>query len=79
MAFDWEFHHHEKETEYCEVEYDDCIKGEDGTIRPGVKVTCNKCGHTTTSFGRTEKSIRRCLFLLHEECPYDEDNWYEVE
>jgi hypothetical protein len=45
----------------------------------GVQVTCSRCGHTTESFGTGPASVRRCLALLREECPRDEDNFYFVE
>lgn len=70
--------HHEKETIECEVEYCNDIEDEYGVPRRGVKVTCSECGHTAESFGQSKKSINRCLALLHEECPNNEDNWYEV-
>ena len=69
---------YEKETVDCEVEY--CsIEDEYGREVLGVRVTCNKCGHSEESFGQSEKSIKRCLYLLHENCPNNEDNWYEIE
>lgn len=69
---------HNKELIICDVEYYNEIEDQNGNIRPGVKVTCGNCGHSTESFGQSEKSIKRCLALLCEECPNNEDNWYEV-
>lgn len=37
--------------------------------RPCTVAECGRCGHTTTSLGTTERSARRCLVLLREECP----------
>jgi hypothetical protein len=39
-------------------------------------VTCSRCDHQTESFGTSGASIRRCLALLREECPEDEENFY---
>ena len=44
-----------------------------------VAVACSRCGHTTTSFGTSDRSIRRCLVLLREECPLGEHNFYACE
>jgi len=41
-----------------------------------ISVICGKCGHDTESFGTSESSIKRCLVLLHEECPRGEKNFY---
>lgn len=47
---------------------------EDG--KPAVEATCTECGHTTVSFGTSDKSIKRCLVLMREECPRGERNFY---
>lgn len=44
--------------------------------RPGVIATCSRCEHTTESFGTGENSRKRCLVLMREECPEDEENFY---
>lgn len=67
-----------KERITCSVEYSDDIEDKNGKILSGVIVTCTKCGHSTQSFGQSERSINRCLALLCEECPEGENNWYEV-
>ncbi len=60
----------------CEVHF--CqIENERGFQQDGVRVTCSRCGHTTQSFGTSEKSIKRCIMLLKEECPQAESNYYE--
>jgi hypothetical protein len=51
------------------------LAGANGSV-PSVQATCPRCGHTTESYGTSEASIRRCLVLLHEECPADEYNFY---
>jgi len=68
----------EKEIVICSVEYCDEIEDENGRIFRGVRVTCTKCNHSTESFGQSKRSVKRCLALLCEECPNNEENWYEV-
>ncbi len=58
----------------CEVSHGDVTEGDQ--TREGVTVTCGECGHKVQSFGTTERSIRRCFFLLKEECPRGENNFY---
>jgi len=55
----------------CEIELD----GDHGTV-PGIRATCTRCGNETESFGTGENSIRRCLALMWEECPAEENNYY---
>ena len=52
------------------------IQNERGNMIPGVSVTCPKCGHATESFGTSERSIKRCLVMMREECPKGEKNYY---
>ncbi len=59
----------------CKVEEVE-LESESGNTIPGVRVTCSKCDHSTESFGTGEKSIKRCLVLLREECPEGEENFY---
>jgi len=59
----------------CTVE-ETTLQGDHGGDVPSVIVECSRCGHSTESFGTGEASIRRCLVLLRQECPNDEDNWY---
>lgn len=44
-----------------------------------VAVYCTRCGHSVISYGRSDRSIRRCLALMREECPNDEANYYTCE
>lgn len=62
----------------CTVEECDLDNERGGTTR-GVKVTCGRCGHTTESFGTSERSIKRCLVLMRENCPEGEENFYVEE
>lgn len=41
-----------------------------------VTLTCKKCGHETMSFGQHDGSIRRCLWLMREECPEGRKAYY---
>lgn len=59
----------------CEVEFVE-LENSKGFPVDGVRATCGKCGHETESFGTGEKSIKRCLVLLSEECPENEKNFY---
>jgi len=43
---------------------------------PGVQATCSRCGHVTEAFGVGEDSRNRCLALMRQECPEDENNFY---
>jgi hypothetical protein len=58
----------------CEVNYEE-LEGEHGPI-DGVIVTCGKCGHEVQSFGTGGASVRRCLAMLRNNCPRNEDNYY---
>lgn len=50
-----------------------------GNDIPSVRVTCSRCGHTTSSYGIMQSSINRCLLLLRQQCPEGENNFYFVE
>lgn len=47
--------------------------------RKAILATCSECEHTTLSFGTGEGSVRRCLALMRDECPNDEENYYVEE
>ena len=55
------------------------LEGDYGNDVESVRATCNKCGHTTESYGTSEGSVNRCLWLMKEECPEEESNCYEEE
>lgn len=59
----------------CSLEYTDVENGR-GDMVEGVCVTCSRCGHATESAGTSERSTRRCLALMREECPEGENNFY---
>lgn len=52
------------------------LENDSGREIESVCATCLRCDHTTESFGTSERSRRRCLVLLKEECPLNEDNYY---
>ena len=62
----------------CEIEFY-TAENEKGTKVPSVRAICTECGHETTSFGESEKSIKRCLVLMSEECPEGRKNFYVKE
>jgi hypothetical protein len=62
----------------CDVDYVD-LDNDDGRSIPSVCVTCSVCGHSTESYGTSSASVRRCLALLRDECPRDEQNVYAAE
>ena len=45
----------------------------------GLKVICERCGHWVEVFGTTGASARRAAYMLREECPKDESNYYDVD
>lgn len=61
----------------CEVEHVDIIVDEaTGRTQPGVEATCLRCDHVTQCFGTEEKSVRRALVMMRDECPNGETNFY---
>ncbi len=63
----------------CKIE-EVTLENDAGREVDGVEATCSQCGHQTESFGTGEKSVRRCLALMQEECPEDpEDHYYVAE
>lgn len=61
----------------CDVEYT-TMEGDYGDV-DSVCVTCSKCGHQTESYGTDDRSIRRCLALMRDECSCGENNFYVAE
>jgi hypothetical protein len=52
------------------------IENENGYPVSATVATCSRCDHQTESFGTSGASVRRCLVLMREECPYSESNFY---
>lgn len=55
------------------------LENDGGHLVESVTATCQRCWHTTESFGTGGSSVRRCLALLREECPEGEANFYVVD
>jgi riboflavin synthase alpha subunit len=64
----------------CKVEECD-VDPEDGreSCVPGVCVTCSRCNEEAVAFGTEEKSIKKALATLREDCPNGESNFYVAE
>lgn len=62
---------------HCEIETG-YVYNDEGREVEGVIATCSKCGHTTESLGTSDGSKKRCLALMNDECPMEEDNFYET-
>ena len=62
----------------CEVIYDQ-EENDNGNLQDCVRLECPRCGHSVTSWGTSEASIKRCLVLLREECQMEESNFYVAE
>lgn len=59
----------------CSVEYISDFNGEGFEVEC-VVATCSRCGYETRSWGAGESSVKRCLALMNEECPNEENNFY---
>jgi hypothetical protein len=59
----------------AEIDYDE-VENENGHLVDVTTAACSRCDHTTESYGSSERSVRRCLALLREECPEGENNFY---
>lgn len=59
----------------CEV-VEEMLENDDGREVPGIVVTCGRCSHAVESFGQSERSVKRCLAMLREECQEHENNFY---
>ena len=60
------------EVEFTEV----TIENEDGRMQDGMCAECERCNHKVEVYGRSDKSKRRALATLREECPQNEENFY---
>lgn len=60
----------------CEVTATEICHDEDSVPQPGLCVECGRCGHTVTVYGESDRSRRRGLATLREECPEEEENYY---
>lgn len=47
-----------------------------GDFVGAVTAHCTQCDHETLSLGTSDRSVRRCLAMMREECPWGESNFY---
>jgi hypothetical protein len=59
----------------CEVKEVE-LTNERGYPTEGVRAECSACGHATECYGTSDRSRRRALVMLREECPESEKNFY---
>lgn len=62
----------------CDVSHTERENERGGPV-DGVTTTCSRCQNEQFSFGTSSRSVNRSLALLNEECPRDENNFYEVQ
>lgn len=62
----------------CKIEEVE-VENERGFMQAAMRATCGECGHCEDSFGTSEKSTKRSLIMLKENCPRDEKNFYVEE
>lgn len=53
------------------------LEGDHGVDIPSLCLTCGRCGHQVEVYGTSDRSVRRGLVMFREECPEDENNFYE--
>lgn len=58
--------------------YEDEIESDSGHPTPGLHLTCARCGHEVAVFGTGESSAKRGAYILRQECPNGESNFYDV-
>lgn len=52
------------------------LENDNGYEVDSVSATCTECDHKTESFGKSDGSLRRCLWLMRDECPMGQRNYY---
>lgn len=62
----------------CAIEECD-LEDDAGREVAGIRATCSRCDHETTAYGTGERSVRRALVAMREECPEDESNYYAAD
>ena len=55
------------------------LRGDHGGVVPGLCLRCDRCDHEVEVFGTSDRSVRRGLVMLRDECPRDESNFYVAE
>lgn len=61
------------------VEIDQSETEGDYGYAPCLRMTCERCGHEVTVYGASDASARRGAYMLREECPNGENNYYDVD
>lgn len=59
----------------CEIEEIE-IENENGIDVESINVTCTRCEHSVKCYGRSDRSVRRAMAMLAEQCPEGEHNFY---
>jgi hypothetical protein len=59
----------------CSVRYGD-ETFQSGRQVETTEVTCSRCEHVEVSYGTSDKSMKRCLVMLRDNCPFAETNYY---
>lgn len=54
------------------------LDGDYANYVDGLRLTCTRCGHSVTVYGTGEASAKRGAYMLREECPSGESNFYDV-
>lgn len=54
------------------------VEGDYGTV-DGIRLTCERCGHSVEVAGTSDRSARRGAIMLREECPEEAENFYDVD
>lgn len=72
----WNFQNREMARVHCDITIES-FPNDAGYEVEGTTATCSRCNYVTRSYGTTEGSKKRCLFLMKQECPKGESNYYE--
>jgi anti-sigma factor RsiW len=59
----------------CSIEETE-LENDEGREISSVCATCSRCDHETTAYGTSDRSVKRALVMMREECPNGEDNFY---
>lgn len=62
----------------CKIE-ETSVENESGRLVDGVCVTCGQCGDTAEAFGTGERSVKRALMTLRENCEEGGDGNFYVD
>lgn len=54
------------------------VEGDSGYPVDGLELQCPQCGHSIEVSGTHDGSAKRGAVMMREECPREENNFYEV-